>query len=339
MLISAVLPIMTLYRLPHGQYGYSGHIINLPQDVASLADKLPRTPADLDVVVIRKEGAVGHHRDFRVRRSVVLHALEWLTINNTYYRNVTIDHDVLALLPIDGHLSGLVTMSVQSDELEPSAQQDKIPLLPVLSFQCLLLVVLNNKLSDSLYSSNSAHEPAILSWPSSSGSPINEFTTEVERPKKDLEQKEEKFKNMARKERDHGMNAKKRLLEVNQNLVEANQYIKRLKTTLEKQDRECSDLRSNLHFYQDRDRRMKETLKQNEEEIWRLKRMFIVLNKRNEKGEMMKKREKALKGEIEKLRWTSNTESELKKKNVNEYEWIYNQRNFHSQECTINNKL
>ena len=106
MLISAVLPIMTLYRLPHGQYGYSGHIINLPQDVASLADKLPRTPADLDVVVIRKEGAVGHHRDFRVRRSVVLHALEWLTINNTYYRNVTIDHDVLALLPIDGHLSG-----------------------------------------------------------------------------------------------------------------------------------------------------------------------------------------------------------------------------------------
>ena len=103
MLISAVLPIMTLYRLPHGQYGYSGHIINVPQDVASLADKLPRTPADLDVVVIRKEDAVGHHRDFRVRRSVVLHALEWLTINNTYYRNVTIDHDVLALLPIDGH--------------------------------------------------------------------------------------------------------------------------------------------------------------------------------------------------------------------------------------------
>ena len=42
MLISAVLPIMTLYRLPHGQYGYSGHVINLPQDITSLADKLPR---------------------------------------------------------------------------------------------------------------------------------------------------------------------------------------------------------------------------------------------------------------------------------------------------------
>ena len=37
MLISAVLPIMTLYQLPQGQYGYGGHVINLPQDVASFA--------------------------------------------------------------------------------------------------------------------------------------------------------------------------------------------------------------------------------------------------------------------------------------------------------------
>ena len=52
MLISAVLPIMTLYRLPHGQYGYSGHIINLPQDVASLADNLPHTPADITAIFV-----------------------------------------------------------------------------------------------------------------------------------------------------------------------------------------------------------------------------------------------------------------------------------------------
>ena len=180
MLISAVLPIMTLYRLPHGQYGYSGHIINLPQDVASLADKLPRTPADLDVLVIRKEGAVGHHRDFRVRRSVVLHALEWLTINNTYYRNVTIDHDVLALLPIDGHLSGLVTMSVQSDELEPSAQQDIAPQDTPLASTFIPMPTTGRTEQQTIRQSvqQQQHEPAILSWPSSSGSPINEFTTE-----------------------------------------------------------------------------------------------------------------------------------------------------------------
>jgi len=38
MLISGVLLIMSLYRLPHRQYAYSGHVINLPQDVASFAN-------------------------------------------------------------------------------------------------------------------------------------------------------------------------------------------------------------------------------------------------------------------------------------------------------------
>jgi len=70
MLISPVMPIMSVYRLPLGQYGYSGHVVNLPQDVASFVHSLPRTPSQLDVVVVRREGAAGSHKDFRVRRSV-----------------------------------------------------------------------------------------------------------------------------------------------------------------------------------------------------------------------------------------------------------------------------
>ena len=91
MLISAVLPIMSLYKLPHGQYAYSGHVINLPQDVASFANSLPRLPSELDVIIVRKEGAADSHRDFRVRRAVVLQALQWLVANNKYYRSVRIN--------------------------------------------------------------------------------------------------------------------------------------------------------------------------------------------------------------------------------------------------------
>ena len=105
MLISSVLPIMTLYRLPFGQYGYSGHVINLPQDVASFANSLPRLPGDLDVIVVRKEGHAQSHRDFRARRSRVLSALQWLQANNIYYRNVTINSESLALLPDHSLLS------------------------------------------------------------------------------------------------------------------------------------------------------------------------------------------------------------------------------------------
>ena len=70
MLIAAVMPVMSIYRLPHGQYGYSGHVINLPQDVLTFATSLPRLPSQLDILVVRKEGNQQSHRDFCVRTSV-----------------------------------------------------------------------------------------------------------------------------------------------------------------------------------------------------------------------------------------------------------------------------
>ena len=58
----------SLYRLPHGQYAYNGHVINLPQDVACFANSLPHLPSKLDIIVIRKGGAANSHMhcDFRV---------------------------------------------------------------------------------------------------------------------------------------------------------------------------------------------------------------------------------------------------------------------------------
>ena len=115
MLISAVMPIMSIYRLPHGQYGYSGHVINLPQDVASFATSLPCLPSELDVIVVRKEGAGQSHRDFRVRRSVVQCALQWLVTHSKYYHanHVHIDGSALEYLPEDGNLSQLTAVTFE----------------------------------------------------------------------------------------------------------------------------------------------------------------------------------------------------------------------------------
>ncbi len=90
MLISRVMPMMMLYRLPHGQYGYRSHIINLPQVISSFATSLPRLPSELDVVLVCREGANGSHRDFRVCCSMFLGALEWLQQHNMYYRDITL---------------------------------------------------------------------------------------------------------------------------------------------------------------------------------------------------------------------------------------------------------
>ena len=55
------------------------------------------------------EGAVHSHRDFRVRKSVVHRALNWLVTHNQYYRSnhVHIDVNALEQLPHDGNLSQL----------------------------------------------------------------------------------------------------------------------------------------------------------------------------------------------------------------------------------------
>ena len=82
----AVIPIMSIYQLPQGQYGYSGHVINLPQDVASFSNSLPRLPSELDVIIVRKEGTDQSHRHFHVRINVAHRALQWLVMYNKYYR-------------------------------------------------------------------------------------------------------------------------------------------------------------------------------------------------------------------------------------------------------------
>ena len=61
-----MVPIMSVYQLPLVQYGYCGHVINLPQDVASFfAAFFPCMASQLGDVVACKEGAGRSHKDFR----------------------------------------------------------------------------------------------------------------------------------------------------------------------------------------------------------------------------------------------------------------------------------
>ena len=57
----------------------------------------------------------------------MLNALQWLITNNIYYRNVTINFDVLNLLPNNGDLCGLTTMTVNSEEEEQPGTDDVDP--------------------------------------------------------------------------------------------------------------------------------------------------------------------------------------------------------------------
>ena len=177
MLISHILPIMAIYRLPYGPHGYRGHILNVPQDVTSFINNLPRSPSTLDVIIVRKEGAVESHKDFRVRRSVVLRVLQWLVVNNNYYHDVTINHDVLALLPTDEDLTDLLTTTVFSDEVEVPPQQDNADPYST-HFGSTFVPLATTHQSEQQTIHQSIMVPPCVNWPSTVANPVNEFTTE-----------------------------------------------------------------------------------------------------------------------------------------------------------------
>ena len=150
--------------------------------MASFAHSLP---SDLDITVVRKEGANQTHRDFRV----------CLAIHNQYYHalGVTIDTTSLEQLPQDGNISHLLTVtndcSSPSTVTEPPASdtatiggipavednhlpQSFVPFAaPTMTGQEVVHQSVEQHQSCS--SSNVA-----LIWPSIGGMPLNEFTTE-----------------------------------------------------------------------------------------------------------------------------------------------------------------
>ena len=181
MLISRVLPIMSIYRLPHGQYGYSGHILNVPQNVTQFLDHLPRCPTTLDIVIVRKQGVGETHKDFRVRRSVVLRALQWLIVNNKYYNDVTINHDTLSMLPNDSQLTNLVSISVSLDSVvETPGNQDSDPYNAYIPSTFVPATARSFTEQEMIQQSIMDPLPSLqhVDWPSTTGPPVNEFTTE-----------------------------------------------------------------------------------------------------------------------------------------------------------------
>ena len=194
MLISAVMPIMSIYKLPHGQYSCSGHVVNLPQDVASFAQKLPRLPSNLDVLVVRKEGANQTHSNFRVGRVVVQIALQWLVTHNQYYQalGITVDITALEQLLEDDNVSHQLPAAEDSTPLDTPTTSSGPPTSPeedstaednhlAQSFVPIAAPSMTEQetVQQSVEERQSRFSSSTpLMWPSIGGVPLNEFTTE-----------------------------------------------------------------------------------------------------------------------------------------------------------------
>ena len=99
MLIARVNPILQVTHARGGQYKYSGHTISFPQDISTIAQRLPRHVEDLDFLIVRRHGAQSKHYECYVKRSRVMDALRFKIERDPYYRDVVIDYDSVNALP------------------------------------------------------------------------------------------------------------------------------------------------------------------------------------------------------------------------------------------------
>ena len=83
MLIARLAPTVHVHMLRHGGIASRsrGHCIAFPQAMQEPATILPRLPAEVDIIRVRRQGKDDTHKDFRVRRQRVEGALQWLKDN------------------------------------------------------------------------------------------------------------------------------------------------------------------------------------------------------------------------------------------------------------------
>ena len=104
MLLAPVLPIMSIVTLKGGQTVKRGFAANFRQDSITFLKELPRTAAELPILLVRKPGETEEHHGsklLKINRSRVELVGRWLVQNNPVFRklNVTFSADKLAQLP------------------------------------------------------------------------------------------------------------------------------------------------------------------------------------------------------------------------------------------------
>jgi hypothetical protein len=104
MLISPILAVMSVFRLPNGALINRGFIANFAQDINELIKILPRLPKNLPILVLKKKDQNNNYKQFVVNRIRVQIVLEWLCKNNPQYiqHGISLNYELIHYLPENG---------------------------------------------------------------------------------------------------------------------------------------------------------------------------------------------------------------------------------------------
>ena len=200
MLIARLAPTVHVHMLKHGGIASRGHCIAFPQAVQEPATILPRLPAEVDIIRVRRQGKNDTHKDFRVRRHRVEGAIRFLKDNNSAYSDIVIDAARIHNLPEDGELPNLRT--VEFSETEHMEDQGPAPqqldagetdgsddstvsgvLLtePGVNVQAQVNAAINQVVSEPREGESDeaqqGMERPVIPWPTTDATPASEFNT------------------------------------------------------------------------------------------------------------------------------------------------------------------
>ena len=90
-------PVMKIFRLKNGQWGFEGNVVNLPQDIGEACSVLPRLSSDVSVFLVRRKTGEEptDYKNFKIRKNYIHSWLLFLKRFNRFYAHITISDDNL----------------------------------------------------------------------------------------------------------------------------------------------------------------------------------------------------------------------------------------------------
>ena len=86
MLISPILAVMSICRLPGGQLISKGYVANFAQDITPICQALPRLTNTLPILIIKKTNQNNTNKEFKVNRKRITALLTFFCANNADWK-------------------------------------------------------------------------------------------------------------------------------------------------------------------------------------------------------------------------------------------------------------
>ena len=127
LLIRRCSPLIPSVHIRHGIYGLNGHCVCFPQNIDNMCSELPQTKSSMVIFVrnIRNRGTNNSMRQkdhFRVRKTKVIKALEWLKIHHIGYHDITIKKSNLDWIQNDSVYNEMTNCNLEMNCRNQSTQ-------------------------------------------------------------------------------------------------------------------------------------------------------------------------------------------------------------------------